>query len=57
MNVDYHLMRAFADSWGLLLMAIFFVGVVFWAYRPGAAKTHADAARIPLSEDHDDRPA
>ncbi len=32
----YTAMRHFADSWGLLAMALFFVGVVVFAFRPGA---------------------
>jgi cytochrome c oxidase cbb3-type subunit 4 len=49
--MDYHIMRAFADSWGLLFMALFFVGVVAFALRPGARKQLEDAARIPLKDD------
>jgi cytochrome c oxidase cbb3-type subunit 4 len=49
--MDYHVMRAFADSWGLLFMVAFFVGVVAFALRPGAGKQIEDAARIPLEDD------
>ncbi len=43
----------FADSWGLLcMMALFFVGVVLFAFRPGAkASAPTTAARIPLKDD------
>ncbi len=34
----YTAMRHFADSWGLLAMALFFLGVVFFIFRPGAKK-------------------
>lgn len=47
----YTAMRHFADSWGLLAMAVFFVGVVLFAFRPGSRKNADDAANIPLRED------
>ncbi len=49
--MDYHILRAIADSWGLLLMMIFFIGVVLFAFRPGSRKTADDAANIPFKED------
>ncbi|CDX20736.1 Nitrogen fixation protein fixQ [Mesorhizobium sp. ORS 3324] len=49
--MDYNLMREFADSWGLVAMALFFVGCIAFALRPGS-KAHADhAAKIPLQDD------
>jgi cytochrome c oxidase cbb3-type subunit 4 len=47
----YTAMRHFADSWGLLFMALFFVGVVLFAFRPGSRQIADDAAQIPLKED------
>ncbi len=47
----YTAMRHFADSWGLLGMALFFVFVVLFTFRPGAGKMAKDAASIPLKED------
>jgi cytochrome c oxidase cbb3-type subunit 4 len=47
----YTMMRQFADSWGLLVMAIFFVGVVLFMFRPGARAAADEAANIPLKED------
>ena len=47
----YTAMRQFADSWALLAMTLFFIGVVIFAFRPGG-KTSADrAASIPLNDD------
>lgn len=40
----YTLMRAFADSWALLVLTLFFVGVVAFAWRPGSRPLHEDAA-------------
>ncbi|MGG7518231.1 CcoQ/FixQ family Cbb3-type cytochrome c oxidase assembly chaperone [Allorhizobium undicola] len=47
----YTAMRHFADSWGLLAMALFFVGAVIFALRPGGKKHADEAASIPLRED------
>ncbi|MBE9639508.1 cbb3-type cytochrome c oxidase subunit 3 [Salipiger mangrovisoli] len=47
----YSALRHFADSWGLLLMFLFFVGMVLWIFRPGAKRSHDDAASIPLRND------
>ena len=51
----YSLMRLFADSWVLLAMFLFFLGVVFWAFRPGSREVHEDTASIPFR--HEDKPA
>lgn len=47
----YSLLREFADSWVLLAMTLFFLGVIVWAFRPGSAKVHADIASIPFRND------
>ncbi len=56
----YTALRAFADSWHLLFMTLFFVGVVVWAFRPGSRRIHDDtAASIFRNDDRplaDDRP-
>lgn len=49
--MDYDTMRAFADSWGLLFLALFFVGVVIYVFRPGSRKSADEAAKIPLKDD------
>ncbi|WP_323770453.1 cbb3-type cytochrome c oxidase subunit 3 [Antarctobacter sp.] len=51
----YSFLRQLADSWALLAMFAFFVGIVIWAFRPGSNKVHKDTANIPFR--HDDRPA
>ena len=50
----YTFLREFADSWMLLAMTLFFLGVVLWTFRPGARASHDHSAGIPL---RDDRPA
>lgn len=47
----YTAMRHFADSWGLLAMTLFFVGVVIFVLRPGARRSAEQAAQIPLEEE------
>ena len=51
----YTALRAFADSWHLLFMTLFFIGVVIWALRPGSRKVHDEAANSIFR--NDDRPA
>ncbi len=53
----YSLLRQFADSWMLLAMTLFFIGVILWAFRPGSRKTHKDVSDIPFRNDTADTPA
>ncbi|MFQ5438265.1 MAG: cbb3-type cytochrome c oxidase subunit 3 [Paracoccaceae bacterium] len=47
----YSILRHFADSWGLVAMLLFFLGVVLYAFRPGSRAIHADTSQIPLRHD------
>ena len=40
----YSFLRGLADSWALLLLVLFFLGVILFVFRPGSRKTHRDAA-------------
>ena len=40
----YSFLRHFADSWVLLLLFVFFLGVFAWAFRPGSKDVHDDVA-------------
>ena len=51
----YSLLRQFADSWMLLFLFAFFIGVVIWVLRPGARKVYEEPAGIPFR--HEDKPA
>lgn len=51
----YSLLREIADSWMLLLMFGFFIGVIIWAFRPSGRKIYPDTADIPFR--NDDKPA
>ncbi len=44
----YSFLRELADSWVLLAMTIFYIGTIFWAFRPGSRPTHDDIAGIPF---------
>ncbi|WP_136443084.1 cbb3-type cytochrome c oxidase subunit 3 [Pacificoceanicola onchidii] len=52
---QYSFLRELADSWALLGMFAFFMGIVIWALRPGSKAVHTDTANIPFR--HDDKPA
>ena len=51
----YTALRAFADSWHLLFMFLFFIGMVIFVLRPNAKKLHEDTASMIFR--NDDRPA
>ena len=51
----YSLLREFADSWMLLFLFCFFLGIGLWVIRPGSRTIHDDAGNIPLR--NDDLPA
>jgi cytochrome c oxidase cbb3-type subunit 4 len=51
----YSLMRTFADSWALLLLFLFFVGVLVWVFRPGSRPVHDEIAASIFR--HDKKPA
>ena len=51
----YTFLRQLADSWALLAMFAFFIGVIVWAFRPGSNRVHEDTASIPFR--HEDAPA
>ena len=52
---QYTFLRQFADSWMLLALFAFFIGVVLWVFRPGSSKQYRDTANIPFR--HTDKPA
>ncbi|MEM7694611.1 MAG: cbb3-type cytochrome c oxidase subunit 3 [Pseudomonadota bacterium] len=53
--MTYEGLRAFADTWGLVLLAGLFIMMVVWLFRRGASKEYDRAARIPM--DADEAPA
>ena len=51
----YSFLREFADSWMLLALFAFFIGVVIFVFRPGSTKAYENPANIPFR--HEDKPA
>jgi cytochrome c oxidase cbb3-type subunit 4 len=50
----YGTLRSFADSWGLVLLFLAFVGVLIWVFRPGAKRHHDEASKLIFR--NEDRP-
>lgn len=47
----YSWLRAFADSWWLVAMTVFFLGQIIWTLRPGSGEIYRSIAEIPLRDD------
>lgn len=50
----YTFLRQLADSWGLAVMFLFFVGVIVFVFRPGSKEQYAELAKIPLKNGSED---
>lgn len=48
---DYSFLRELADSWVLLALVLFFLGVIVFAFRPGARPLQRDAANSIFRND------
>ena len=46
--MSYHGFRAFADTWGLVILAAIFVILIVWLFRRGSTSKYERAARIPM---------
>ena len=49
----YEMLRHLADSWGLLAMALTFLALVLWPFRPSARGRNEDAAHLIFKDDDD----
>lgn len=49
--MSYETLRGFADSWGLILLAILFALMLLFIFRRGSTAKYRDAARIPMEVD------
>ncbi|MBB6124854.1 cbb3-type cytochrome oxidase subunit 3 [Sphingobium subterraneum] len=49
--MTYDTARHFADSLGLVVMAILFLGLVAWPFRKGARRRNEEAAHMIFKED------
>ena len=47
----YTILRELADSWFMLLMFSFFVGVIIFAFRPGTKESYERLRNLPLQDD------
>lgn len=52
--MSYEEFRHFADSWGLLFMALSWLALALWAFRPGARKRNRDAANMIFDDTSDE---
>tara|TARA_R110000782_G_scaffold167129_3_gene259089 strand:- start:9098 stop:9280 length:183 start_codon:yes stop_codon:yes gene_type:complete len=48
--IDYHSLREFADSWGLVFMGLVFLTLIGWTFLPGSRDRHRDAANMIFDE-------
>lgn len=53
LHSTYDMLRHLADSWGLLVMSLVFLGLAAWPFRPGALAQNRDAA-LSIFEDETD---
>lgn len=42
----YTALRQFADSWAVVFLLAFFIGVIVWVFRPGSKKIYDDSANM-----------
>ena len=47
----YTLLRAFADSWFLIALFVFFIGTWVFAFWPSLRSARDDAASIPMRDE------
>ena len=50
----YETLRQLADSWGLVLSGLIFLGLILWPFRPGAKHFTDSAAHSIFDEDEID---
>jgi len=53
----YSFLRELADSWVLLLLVLFFLGTIVFAFRPGSRPLHRDAAESIFRNETNPAPA
>lgn len=52
--MSYDAFRHFADSWGLLFLALMWLSFGLWTFRPSAREHHEDAANMIFDESDQD---
>ncbi|MEJ5977366.1 cbb3-type cytochrome c oxidase subunit 3 [Novosphingobium sp. PS1R-30] len=53
LHSTYDMLRHLADSWGLLVMALVFLGLAAWPFRPGASANNEAAAQLIFKDEND----
>jgi cytochrome c oxidase cbb3-type subunit 4 len=53
-DMTYEQATQFAQTWGLALLVVLFVGVLLYALWPGNRDKFKRAAHTPLNEENDD---
>lgn len=54
LHSTYDALRHFADSWGLVAMAVTFIVCGAWPFRPGAGRSNEAAANTIFRDESDD---
>ncbi len=49
--MTYETVASWAGTFGAVLVAVFFIGVLIFIFRPGSKKTYEELARVPLEDD------
>ena len=49
--MSYDALRHFADSWGLIAMALLFLTLIAWPFRPSARARNEEAANMIFKDD------
>ena len=49
--MNYDALRHFADSWGLLLMTLLYLGLIGWVFLPRNRSRNEAAARMIFKDD------
>jgi cytochrome c oxidase cbb3-type subunit 4 len=49
----YEFLRQMADSWGLLAMAMLWLGLALWTFRPGSTQSNREAANMIFKDEND----
>ena len=52
--MTYNELRHLADSWGLVMMGVFYFALVGWAFLPRSRPGNSRAAYMIFDKDHDD---
>ena len=52
--MNYHWLREFADSWGLVFMAVLFVVLIGWTFRRDAGARQHRAAHSIFEQERSD---